>query len=435
MGSTHDAADRRLEALVSSPERRAQVLRGLPAVDRRGLVRQLQAHVDVHLAQGHRLAAKVLLNIAAEVAGTDPDLQYGVERARIRWLEQEGLPHDALAAMARLYESHRRSRKSPQRGAELAMELGILLDRSGRKVEALKLFRNAAARYQKMGQSYNRAAALFNAASVLYDLDRVSLSLRTCLVALKEGGAGHLDMEAHITLQMANSHESQGDREAATDCYRLAAEGYQRLNNRKQESEIRYRLGWLALQQGQPQEAEPHLQQALELKRESDYGAGLARYHLYRAESYRSAGLPEAARHHYRACLGIAAALGAEALATRARFGLCLLAGGHKRSLPSYLKLPAPPGGEVSVSRGRKGIYCEQIGEGGRISLWRQSGDPEAPPEDRTFLVRLLKDLARSLGRAGRQEAEQLQRQERAVQAWQNRARKDRPAGPGPRSG
>ena len=285
MGSTHDAADQRLEALITSPERREEVLRGLDPADRRELLRHLQAHVDVHLAQGHRLAAKVLLGIAAEVAGPDPDLQYGVERARIRWLEREGLPDDAITAMTRLYDSYRRSRRNPHRGAELAMELGILLDRAGRKDEALKLFRGAASRYQRMGQSYNRAAALFNAASVLYDLGRTGHSLRTCLQALKEGGTGHLDMEAHITLQMANSHESHGDPEAAEDCYRLAAEGYQRLNNRKQESDIRYRLGWLALRRGCADEAEPQLQQALELKREHDYGAGLARYHLYRAAS------------------------------------------------------------------------------------------------------------------------------------------------------
>ncbi len=435
MASSHDAADRHLEALVSSPDTREQLLRNMGAGERRGLLRQVQAHMDVHLAQGHRLAAKVLLGIAAEVAGSNPDLQYAVERTRIRWLELEGLPEDALAALTRLYEAHRRSRRNPQRGAELTMELGIMLDRSGRKAEALKLFRSAAARYSRLGQAYNRAAALFNGASVLYDLGRIGPSLRACLQALREGGAGHLDMEAHITLQMANSHESQGDPSAAADCYRLAAEGYQRLNNRKQESDIRYRLGWLSLQSGLPDEAEPQLQQALEIKREYDYGAGLARYHLYRAESYRTAGLPEAARHHYRACLGLAAALGVESLATRARFGLCLLAGAHKRSLPSYLKLPAPPGGEASLNRGRKGIYCEQIGEGSCLPMWRQSGDPEQAPEDRTFLARLLKDLGRSLNLVGSRDSEPLRRQERAVQAWQTRTSKPRRAGPGTPTG
>lgn len=424
MGSTHDAADHRLEILVTEPERRPELLQQQDPASRREVLRHLQSHIDVHLAQGHRLAAKVLLGIAAEVAGEDAELQYSVERTRIRWLEKEGLHEDAIAAMARLYESYRRSRKNPQRGAELAMELGILMDRAGRKDEALKLFRGAAERYGRMGQAYNHAAALFNAASVLYDLGRMGHSLKTCLRALKEGGSGHLDMEAHITLQMANSHESQGDPSSAEELYRLAAEGYQRLGNRKQESDIRYRLGWLALRRNHPTEAEPQLQAALELKREHDYGTGLARYHLYRAESYRTAGLPDAARHHYRACLGLAAALGADSLATRARFGLCLLAGGHRRSLPSYLKLPAPPGGEASLNRGRSGVYCEQIGEGAWTALWRQSGGSDAPAEDRTFLARLLKDLARSLRQVGRREYEHLHRQERAVQAWQARAKK-----------
>jgi len=435
MASPHEPASRGLEALVSCPKRRKELLESLKTEDRRALLRLLQAHVEVHLAQGHRPAARVLLGISAEVAGDSPDLQYGVERTRIRWLEQANLCEEALAAMTRLYEVHRRRRSTPERGAELAMELGILLDRSGHKEESLKLFRNAAARYRRMGQPYNRAAALFNAASVLYDLGRVRPSLRACREALMEGGAGHLDMEAHIALQMANSHEAQGSLEQAVECYQMAAEGYGGLKNRRQESSIRYRLGWLALQRGLPAEAWPQLQRALEIRREHDYGTGLARYHLSRAESYRAAGLPEASRTHFRACVGLAVALGNEGLATRARFGLCLLAGGHLRSLPSYLKLPAPPGGEESVQRGRKGVYCRQIGEGVRQPLWSQSGDPEPPPEDRPALARLLKDLARSLHLEGLPDSEQLHRQEQAVQSWPSHPDKPRRAGPGPTSG
>jgi len=435
MASTHDAADRHLETLVSNPDRRRELLADLGPPERRHLLRQVQSHVDVHLAQGHRLAARVLLGLAAEVAGSNPDLQYAVEKSRIRWLEQEGLTLEALTALARLYESYQRSRRHPQRGAELAMELGIMLDRSGHKPEALKLFRSAAARYQRLGQAYNRAAAVFNGASVQYDLGRIGPSLRSCRQALQEGGAGHPDLEAHITLQMANSLEADGDLAAASDCYQKAADGYRQLNNRKQESNIRYRLGWLSLQGGRTAEAEPELQQALQVKREHDYGEGLARYHLHRAESYRTAGLPELARYHYRACLGLGVALGAESLATRARFGLCLVAGAHKRSLPSYLKLPAPPGGETSLSRGRKGIYCEHVGDGGRLDLWRQSGEPEAPPEDRTFLARLLKDLGHSLDQLGSRDTEPLRRQERAVEAWQTRTHKPRRAGPGASAG
>lgn len=435
MASTHDSANRGLEALVCSPEKRQKMLASLKPEGRQAILRQLQAHVEVHLAQGHRLAARVLLDIASEVAGDSQDLQYGVERARIRWLEQEGLSEEALASMTRLYESHRRRRSRPERAAELAMELGILLDRSGRKDEALKLFRSAAARYHRMGQPYNRAAALFNAASVLYDLGRTAHSLRACSKALEEGGAGHLDMEAHIALQMANSHEVQGSVDRAFECYQMAAEGYGGLKNRRQESSIRYRLGWLALQEDQPSQAWPQLQRALDLKREEDYGTGLARYHLCRAETCRTVGLPEAARTHYRACLALATALGNDPLATRSRFGLCLLAGGHLRSLPSYLKLPAPPGGTDSVQRGRKGVYCRQAGEGESLPMWSQSGEPESSPEDRSALARLLKDLARSLRLEDLPDSEHLQQQERAARSWRSRARKPRRAGPGPTSG
>ncbi|HXE73916.1 MAG TPA: tetratricopeptide repeat protein [Candidatus Nitrosotenuis sp.] len=413
-----------LERLVRRPERRPALLAALHPAQRREILGQALAHVDVHLAQGHRRAARQLLALAEQMAGEDQEMGYRVARKRVRWLEAEGLVEEAILAMRKLYATYQRSRRHPQRGAELAMELGILLDRAGRKDEALRLFRSAALRYARLGHSYNRAAALFNAASVLYDLGRVGHSLNACLRALQEGGSGHLDMEAHITLQLANSYESRGDVSTAEEFYRYAAEGYRRLNNRKQESDILYRLGWLALRRGEHRAAEPILNRSLQLKREHDYGLGLARYHLSRAESYRSSGLSDAARHHYRAGLGLAALLGAEDLATRCRFGLFLLSGQDSRALPGFLKMSPPTGMESSLARGRHGVYCEQFGDGVGTPAWRQSGGCDASPGDRTFLVRVLKDLSRAWKHAGMVGHEQLRRQERAVQAWQTRSRR-----------
>lgn len=419
---------------------RREVGRNLPVAEAQTpLLEQALAHVDVLMAQGHRTAARRWLMMAEEVVAETPELLYKVERKRIRWLEAEGLQEEAILSMRELFERYRRSRTKPLRAAELCMELGILLDRKGDKLEALKLFRNAAARYERMDppHDYNRAAALFNTASVLYDLGRVSDSIRTCHKALEEGGSGHLELETHVTLQLANSYESRNDADSAREWYRYASEGYRRMNNRRQESDILYRLGWMALRSmaDEPEEearrallaqASAFLERALRLKREHDYGLGLARYHLHQAETCRAAGLPLAARQHYLSGLGLSLALGEDGISTRARMGLYLLARQSDRTLPDFLRLT--PGKdervEASIERGRNGVYSEQTGEGTRTALWRQSGGSDNPAVDRTFLARLLEDLSRVWQRNATEGHDQLKRQGREVKQWQKRTKK-----------
>ncbi|MCE7871789.1 hypothetical protein DYH09_15605 [bacterium CPR1] len=426
--------------------RRREIAQDLTPEGKTQLLEQALAHVDVLMAQGHRTAARRWLMLAEEVVCEQPELLYRLERKRIRWLEAEGLQEEAILAMRRLFEQYRRSRLKPLRAAELCMELGILLDRLGKKTEALGLFRNAASRYERLEHSYNRAAALFNTASVLYDLGRVADSIRTCQKALDEGGRGHLELETHVTLQLANSYETRHANEQAREWYRYASEGYRRMNNRKQESDILYRLGWMALRRAQESEldefdgpsiemrsalfdeASAFLERALRLKREHDYGLGLARYHLHQAETSRSLGpeLSTAARQHYLSGLGLALALGEDGLATRARMGLYLLARQPDRSLPTFLRLSPERDErvEASIERGRNGVYSEQTGEGPRTTLWRQSGGSDTPQVDRTFLARLLDDLSRVWRRSDTEGYEQLRRQGREVMQWQTRSKK-----------
>lgn len=401
------------------------------------LLEQALAHVDVLMAQGHRTAARRWLMMAEEVVTENAELLYRVERKRIRWLEAEGLQEEAILSMRELFERYRRSRTKPLRAAELCMELGILLDRQGKKQEALRLFRNAASRYERLDHPYNRAAALFNTASVLYDLNRVPDSIRTCHKALDEGGSGHLELETHVTLQLANSYESRHDADSAREWYHYASEGYRRMNNRRQESDILYRLGWMALRAAADEkheerrgvlfeEASTFLERALRLKREHDYGLGLARYHLHQAETCRSCGLTLSARQHYLSGLGLSLALGEDGISTRARMGLYLLARQSDRTLPGFLRLTPEKDErvEASIERGRNGVYSEQTGEGTRTALWRQSGGSDNPVVDRTFLARLLEDLSRVWRRNATEGYDQLKRQGREVMQWQKRTKK-----------
>jgi len=422
--------------ILLKQEQRGALVSELGVVESTRVLEQLLAHVDVHMAEGNRQSARTLLELGRQVAGGETELLYRLERKRIRWLEAEGRQGESIESMRSLYRRYSRSRKHPQRGAELAMELGILLDRSGHKEEALEHFRNAIRRYTRLGHTYNRAAALFNAASVLYDLGRISHSMKTCLRALREGGSGHLDLETHVTLQMANCYESESKSKgpvalarataSAREWYKYAAEGYRRLGNRKQESDILYRLGWMAMRRNESSDATQFLQRALELKREYDYGTGLALYHLHRAEAYRWCGLTKRALSHYRSCLSLASVLGNDGLCTRARFGLYRTSGGESHALSAFLKVPPAAGADSTLARGKDGLYSEQGGDGFRTAAWREGGKPESPAADRTFLARLLEDLSRVWKNTGVNGHEQLRRQGRAVLSWQSKARRQR---------
>lgn len=410
-----------LTTFITKPGSRREILAEVTPTQRQALLEELLAHHDVLVAEGQRGAAHELLYLGSRVAGDDPELFYRLERKRIGWLDSQGLGGKAIEAMRNLFKTYQRSKSKALRGAELAMELGILLDRSGSKEEALKLFRSAIDRYTRMDHAYNKAAAWFNVASVLYDLGRIQASIKACRRSLKEGGSGHLDLETHVSLQLANSYESDGNEDRAEEFYRCAADGYGRLGNRRQESNILYRLGWMAVKEERFEEANLFLERALELKREHDYGTGLAYYHFHLALGYRSAGLSESASKHFRHALALASAVGNSSLSKRARFGLYRLAQGDGRPLTEYLRAKAPGGGREALQRGKNGLYSDQARDGYRTNVWRET--PEAPIRDRTFLARLLEDLSKVWHSTGVKGHEKLRRQGRAVLAWQARVK------------
>lgn len=396
----------------------------LSTLDRDRLFEPILAHIDVHLAEGNRQAAGELLRLAFRLFHHDQERYYKIERKYIRWLEGEGRQGEAIYLLQQLLDRYNKARKTPQRTAELTMELGIVLDRYGQKDEALLKFREAIKRYKRLRHAYNKAAAMFNAASVLYDMHRYDESIKICLKALEEGGAGHLDLETHVALQLANSYESLSATSEARDWYQNAADGYHKLNNRKQESDILYRLGWMAMKKSQAVQAQTLLQRALELKRELDYGTGLALYHLHRAEACRGVGLSKKALSHYRTCLSLATILGNDSLASRARFGLYRACAAQNPNLPGFMKLPPAPGAEAVLTQGRGGIYSEQAYDGARTGVYRESGRGDQSLPDRTYLARLLEDLARVRKVTGTEGHEFLYRQGKSVASWQGKSKR-----------
>jgi tetratricopeptide (TPR) repeat protein len=298
------------------------------------------------------------------------------------------------------------------------MEFGILQDRHGDKEEALRLFKNAVGRYERAGQVYNLSAAWFNSASVLYDLGRTRAALNCCEKGLESGGQGFLDLRTHLLLQRANCRERTRELTLACSDYLEAAAGYGQLGNRRQQTNILFRVGWLMGRQDRPMESQTMLQKALTLAKELDYAAGLAGFHLHRAQSMVEARLLEVATQHVQQCLPHAKLARQDRIDKLARGLLYRMSGPGRRPLTFYLKAKAPEGSLRALEKAPQGTYAHRSGDGAATRTWRDV--PRSAGQDVTFLVRLLAELGR---RACRPE---LTAQSNAVADWQRSVRQGR---------
>lgn len=378
----------------------------------------LLAHFDLHQAQGHRSCAREVLELARTLVGDDPDLHYKWLRKWARWLESSGQREQALELLQSHLRRLRGKLNNPTRNAEIRMELGIMLDRAGRKAEALKYFRDAAQRYRKLNHTYNLVAALFNSASVLHDLGQYSEALRVCRKAIAEGAPGYRDLSSHISLQMANSLESQKQTMEACNYYRQSEESYGQLGNRRQQSDILYRLGWLAVRAKRMAEGARFLRNALELKREIDYAIGLAWYHWSRAEAYRAGGALKKAVSHYRSALNLSLSGNLEAVSARCRVILYQLCAKPEQNLASYVRYGNASAADTIVKQGRNGLYLDHHGDGYSLDVFREPGDSPKPHLDRRVLARLVQDLEKVTRASGAQPGPTLEKQRVALTRW-----------------
>lgn len=387
----------------------------LSEAENRLLFEEIKCHHTLHVAQGNEPEAARMMDALAAIAKGSHLLEYKLKRLSISEFERRGLGGRALQGMAELYEEYRRSRSHRARSAEVVMEYGILHDRYGDKEEAEKLFRHSIGRYERSGHGYNLAAAWFNTASVLYDLKKVKASINACEKGLELGGQFHLDLRAHLYLQRANCRERTRELALATADYLEAAEGYAKLGQRRQQCNILFRVGWLLGGQKEMLEARNLLNAALRISKELDYAAGLAAFHLRRAQFLMGTVPPARVEQHLQHAVMYGKLARTDKVEKVARGTLYRLHIERKRPLSFYLNARAPEADPKALFKADQGSYSHRVGDGAAVRVWRVA--PRAAGKDVTFLARLLAELGR---RAHRPE---LERQSRAVQSWQRSVR------------
>lgn len=391
----------------------------LSRADRSLLYQELKSHHTLHVAQGNEGEARTLLGDLQRLARPHDQLLYDAQRTLISDFERRGLGGRALQMMGELYLRQGRSRRRATRAAEIVMEYGILQDRHGDKEEALRLFKSSIGRYERAGQAYNLSAAWFNSASVLYDLGRTRAAFNSCQRGLEAGGEDFQDLRAHLLLQRANCRERTADYDLACADYLEAAADYSDLGNRRQQTNILFRVGWL-MGRHLPDEPEalPLLRQALRLAKELDYAAGLARFHLHRAQAVIEVGLAPLATQHLQQCLPHAQLARLDKVDKVARGLLYRLGGLGRKPLTFYLRAKAPLGSPKTLEKACHGTYAYRSGDGAATRNWREV--PRSAGQDATFLVRLLAELGR------RHQQPELLRQSQAVAHWQRTLRQGR---------
>jgi len=403
------------DRFLSSHGGRVDWTKDLNDGDRRLLFEELKSHQSLHVAQGNEPEAALLMDGLELVASGNEHLLYKFRRLEISENERRGLGGRALTAMGVLYETFRNSRRFRARSAEVVMEFGILQDRYGDKEEAYKFFKHSIGRYERSGHRYNLSAAWFNAASVLYDLGRIRASLNACEKGLSLGGASHLDLKTHILLQRANCRERTGEIDLAIEDYIAASTGYSKLGRRRQECNILFRVGWLYGRQRQNLEARNHLHRALKISRELDYSAGLARFHLKRAQYLAGNKFPKRVQQHLQHAIMYAKLARLDKIEKVARGGIFRSQIGRRRPLTFFMKARAPEANAEALAKASQGSYSHRLGDGAATRVWRDS--PRSAGKDITFLARLLAELGRQADRPD------LVRQSKAVTAWQRSVR------------
>lgn len=391
----------------------------LNRLERTLLFQELRSHHELLVAEGHEAEAQKLLGDLERLACPDDNLGYDFRRLQISDFERRGLGGRALGLMAELHAAEGRSRRRPERAAEIVMEYGILHERHGDKKEALRLFKNSVGRYERAEQPYNLSAAWFNSASVLYDLGNIRAALNACHKGLDCGGTDFNDLRAHILLQRANCREKTGEVGAACSDYLEAAQGYRTLGNWRQQTNILFRVGWLmSARMERAAEGGRYLRDALVLAKELDYAAGLARFHLHRAQCLMQSHLREAASGHLQHCLPHAKVARLDKVDKVARGQLYRLGSAGRRPLTFYLKARVSDELSDSLAIAQQGTYAHRGGDGAANRTWREA--PRRAGQDVTFLVRLLAELGRRTGRAD------LLSQSHAVALWQRSIREGR---------
>lgn len=392
----------------------------LSAQHRNLLFEEIKSHQSLQVAQGNEPEAALLMGHLLRVAGDDENLIYKFKRLTITEFERRGMGGRALAEMKELYEEYRNKRTHRARSAEVVMEYGILQDRYGDKEEACNLFKHSIGRYERAGHQYNLSAAWFNTASVLYDLGRIRASINACEKGLALGGSRHQDLKTHLLLQRANCRERTKELDLAAEDYLDAADGYDKLGRHRQQCNILFRVGWLFGKQKRVLEARNLLHKALKISKELDYSAGLAKFHLRRAQFLIEFEQGGKVQQHLQHSIMYAKLAKSDKIEKVARGALYRALIKKRRPLTFYMKARAPEANSKALSKATLGTYSHRVSDGAATRVWRVA--PRSAGKDVTFLARLLAELGR------RAHQPEYLHQSSAVTSWQRSVRQGRRA-------
>lgn len=343
-------------------------------------------YADIHKSAGFMPHCLLMLDSADMASEGNKELEF---QAQIKRLELTGTPGslEYASALKAFYDAWKRSRTNPSRGADILMKMGIDSEKRKEFKESLQLFRKAAKRYETLGQDYNLSAALFNCASMLYELGRYADSIKLCHEALDAGGSHFDDLRTGIYLQLGNSCEALNEMAGALTYYNTASAGSLEAQNIQQAAGIMYRLGWIALDLGRKESAATLLGLTLNLKKFADWALANVKKHYARAEILRAMDMRSKAKIFYAASLTLAP-YAQGGFAQKAKFGLYLLSSSTLKEAMAFTAKPFLVNYFITVSD----EYYAAGWDGEKLSPWKMPL-PKRTDAEIQELVGLLKNL------------------------------------------
>lgn len=437
-----------LRALLSKPDAdaRRRYMTTLDEEQRDRVASLLFCHIDLHVAERHRTAADLILQVAEDVSPVYDNELFPYlccrRRAQLcrRWSDSRGAI-DAYRRAWRILEGS--DLHSAQ--VEVLMELGILHDLTGDRRQALEQFKHAATICKREQLEFNWAAALFNMASIYLELgehERFERSARK--VERLDKTFDFPSHRARLELLMANSEDRNGDSVKSAEHYRRALDAYRQVHDRLKASEILAHLGEMARVSGQADMTGPLLGEALGERRALDAREAEGRFYFYRGVTESQAGLPENAARHFQKALDRFSGLNSDAeLETRYRLYQCLRQLGRTHeTLPAFLEnrgvdesiepelwphdphvgRPHPPLHIACDGSGRPETYRAPHSDGAALGDFHRRRKTRDFFVDRSQMAHLLNALAAWMKAEGRKDlARSLRREARVIEAFLRR--------------
>ena len=220
-----------------------------------------------------------------------------------------GASERAFAAFQEARE-HFRSADDRRGEAESITALAALSRQMGRRKEAAEHYREAATRWQELGQVTREVRAWNDLGLTLWELSDLTaadaaLARGFELARAQSDTFGEADLRNSQCLILP----ARGELRAALDCYREPLELFRRLGEPREEAAVLNNLGFAYFNLGEPQLSEASYRQALAIRREIGDRSGEAQALNNLAVLFRSLGEVGSALTSYRETLEILSTL------------------------------------------------------------------------------------------------------------------------------